>query len=1256
MAAVDLYAYVTGDVTTVTQLLSQVAIVFDGGAFEVAAKVFVLAGILVGLFSGLMRGGQVSPITFVLPILILLIGVVPKVNLVIEDSNGALSKVDDLPVLAAAPVSLITSIGFAVSSLLTDNLGLDDTTVSMDNGHIFSVRAPVDIANVLTNPEMNSGFSLMSNGIDINTDIPRYMSRCFGFTQKVTNNTSVADALYEPLATAFAPVGAAHTVLSSGGPSYTCEDFWTKINEGIESAAFEDGLEAALSQHFSKYKNDTTTGGRYIAALDNLVDTKTDFFKAVIFERAVTKARADHTLAGGGGSSSTALEDALNQRRWKNYGTASLVFETITQTMTFIEGWTLCILPLIVLLFLIGAPGVKLGAKYFWLLVWIQLWYPTILITTGIMDAMTKSTENSTTYSVSAALGFLDEMYRIQDVGYLFLSLSTMLSMFLIYGASSIMASSIQRDLTGGQHYDEKKNAPDSFSRAPAVQYENAFSHTAIGGYQANNPLADIKFTLSHQRASGVTKSDGENFIKTGDRSYIQGTQLTDAAGINTGRQNITGETRRDIATSSSDVSVSSGNRIDSSDNISSDTRDLKTTTSSLSTNAGAGFGAGNGAASANVGAGAGLQANKGQHTVEGAGSKTGASKSYDETTRSAEGSARSTEAMEGLTATTGAQHQAGAASSEATSETSSEQTSNVSSFNATEKMEMSSGMQASYNGFAIATRLGENSGLMNDMRQTMHDAGISNAVENYMLSNARLLDKTFMGPNAENAKEAFSFLMVTEGMAGNPWAGQGYDSDRAAMLNALGDEYIYAVTYADNRPQFEDGRDLDAAAQADPELRESMAGVTAEAQKRKQGVDSYLQSFQFSGNPERDVEEMMSGATNKLNLSTRGEYSAFLESAVDSIISHYKLDEIQKSTFAASIHEHGLGGAVRNLIMNDDEVDKFATGQVYESSVVQSGGSIGTFGALKGDVTAEEILASRMSDFERMGVNKGDPIAQYMALTQLESGARVHAGSLFNGENSEDGKVHTAMADDFLKLRSKLVDENESLRNEGEGYSNAIGKMALLSANSDEGFKRVWPAANMIGEISEREEMLSSKFGSDVRSDGSTSDYLPALSAGDGMIGNSELSGNDRHIVISTIIGEAANESEAGQAAVAHVIKNRVEDPRFGSDASAVALAPKQFSAWNSGAGGNDLVRKYGPGDALYERVGQIVDGVWSGQIEDMTNGATHYYSPKGMEHLVETGAQQNLLPRWLQQENAARGHATVQIGGHIFTGKAQT
>lgn len=148
-------------------------------------------------------------------------------------------------------------------------------------------------------------------------------------------------------------------------------------------------------------------------------------------------------------------------------------------------------------------------------------------------------------------------------------------------------------------------------------------------------------------------------------------------------------------------------------------------------------------------------------------------------------------------------------------------------------------------------------------------------------------------------------------------------------------------------------------------------------------------------------------------------------------------------------------------------------------------------------------------------------------------------------------------------------------------------------------------------------------------------------------------LSTYDRDVMIRTIAGEAGGESAEGQAAVAHVIMNRVADPRWGDNPAEVSLQLKQFSAWNSGSGGNGQPAKIEEGSADYERIGRIVDAVAAGQIPDMTGGATHYYSPQGMSAHVAAGDQTSELPAWFAQESRARSDRNIRIGAHIFTGR---
>ena len=146
-----------------------------------------------------------------------------------------------------------------------------------------------------------------------------------------------------------------------------------------------------------------------------------------------------------------------------------------------------------------------------------------------------------------------------------------------------------------------------------------------------------------------------------------------------------------------------------------------------------------------------------------------------------------------------------------------------------------------------------------------------------------------------------------------------------------------------------------------------------------------------------------------------------------------------------------------------------------------------------------------------------------------------------------------------------------------------------------------------------------------------------------------------DRDVMIRTIIGEAAGEGPEGMAAVALVIRNRMEDSRYPDTPGGVSLQPGQFSAWNTDGSGNDLVGHYGPGSDTYDKAALIADMVMGGQVPDFTKGAVNYYSPEGMRALVAQGYQDNLIPGWLSSANAERSGPAVQIGNQVFTGEVK-
>lgn len=125
------------------------------------------------------------------------------------------------------------------------------------------------------------------------------------------------------------------------------------------------------------------------------------------------------------------------------------------------------------------------------------------------------------------------------------------------------------------------------------------------------------------------------------------------------------------------------------------------------------------------------------------------------------------------------------------------------------------------------------------------------------------------------------------------------------------------------------------------------------------------------------------------------------------------------------------------------------------------------------------------------------------------------------------------------------------------------------------------------------------------------------------------------RDLAIRTIYGEAGAEPDEGKAAVASVIKNRVDSGRFGQDVRSVVMAPNQFEPWSrTDARARMMALK--PGNPEYDKIGSIVDSVWGGS-PDVTKGSTHFFSPSAQSAL---GRQ---TPSWATGE-------PIVVGRHNF------
>lgn len=344
--------------------------------------------------------------------------------------------------------------------------------------------------------------------------------------------------------------------------------------------------------------------------------------------------------------------------------------------------------------------------------------------------------------------------------------------------------------------------------------------------------------------------------------------------------------------------------------------------------------------------------------------------------------------------------------------------------------------------------------------------------------------------------------------------------------------------------------------------------------------------------------------------------------------------------------------------------------------SGVRNPGQTGGNAATKDAMDAMDALSNLSAAVGRSVDRKKDEwitegrLAYFAGKTEAEMKAMGNSYSMqgWQSLNAVDA-ANRWYADEMVSMQNggKTMDPEEYNRllvERRSQFFNALPEDPVVRKMYADAFDELGPRLSVAQTQSHNEwnqTMLESSLGSALYSSSYTNSDASQVMPGGSPLAISPsvvrptVSYTDRDVdlLTRTMLGEAAGEGATGLAAVAHVIVNRAIDGGYGgSGIESVVLAPKQFSAWNTGAGGNNP-SKWDVNSQAYQNARQIALTVLGGHNVDPTGGATHYYSPRGMDALVAEGSQSNRVPSWLAAESA-KSNGTVQIGGHIFAGRA--
>lgn len=271
----------------------------------------------------------------------------------------------------------------------------------------------------------------------------------------------------------------------------------------------------------------------------------------------------DGYAAYGDINSASMISQAIQQRNVQWAGEQSMFLNSVRPIMAFMESFFYAITPFAAVFVMLGLFGMGLFFKYILLLIWVQMWLPTMAVANMfIMSAATRqmtalgtgylaSQPNMNNADGSLSFYMYDGMIGIAKdwvaTGAMFQAATPLLSLIIISGSVYALTSLTGR-MAGADHINEKVVAPDVVSPAAAIGMQSAWTADAFKATLNGAKLPSINMgeilsnqksfadeqshqanrSLAHAISDRITEAGGYTNAAAQIGSYLQSTSSSD--------------------------------------------------------------------------------------------------------------------------------------------------------------------------------------------------------------------------------------------------------------------------------------------------------------------------------------------------------------------------------------------------------------------------------------------------------------------------------------------------------------------------------------------------------------------------------------------------------------------------------------------------------------------------------------------------------------------------------------------------------
>lgn len=522
--------YSIGDSAFLDAVLNGVAMVTATADFIDMLRLGMLIGVLIMFLQSLWNGAKgVDFGQAFVAFIVLSIAFIPKTDVAIEDVyDGSVRHVANVPLGVVAAGSIISHVGYNITETFetafstpamteygfADPLNTLAEIRKLEMAQTELMRSWTNYIKECTLIGVDRGDKILADILDKRPFMAqlKWDSQMYGTEIYVYSSGADAPATwynctdaYDVLSTASTDANVLNSMYSNLAPqlgaNVDADKAETKVTEALNSLG---GTLMGMQQEWM------------------LTNALMPAYQGAVEGKYVDEMAYTHALMAN---------QAIAQRNTQ-WAAESTMFQSIVRPlMTFLEGFTYAVTPIMAFVISIAPIGGKMAGKYLLTLVWISLWQPVMAVinlyilmsASGKMQALSSLSVPATSYTGMQVAN--QEIQNWLATGGMLASATPALSLMLVYG-SSITATHLAGRLGGGDHIDEKIGSPDVAKTGPAMNTASGFEFTAMSGMhrgEADQLLGSAAFSNGLSSAVSSAKGAASQAQTQWSNSFSQG-------------------------------------------------------------------------------------------------------------------------------------------------------------------------------------------------------------------------------------------------------------------------------------------------------------------------------------------------------------------------------------------------------------------------------------------------------------------------------------------------------------------------------------------------------------------------------------------------------------------------------------------------------------------------------------------------------------------------------------------------------------